>query len=301
MKVVDVCVIGHVTRDIIKINNRERVLPGGTAYYTSIALKNLGLNVAVVTKIGNSDRYLLNDLNKNNIVVFLKVDSVTTVFENSYDGYFKRKSCRMQKVQSIARPFFIEDIPDITPMIFHIGSLTKGDVPPEVLKFLAKKSIISLDVQGFVREVVQGCVKVKDWEIKEEALSFVDILKANEEEAKILTGEKDMKRAARTLSAFGPKEVIITSGSNGSLIYCQGEFYSIPSYPPERIVDPTGCGDTYIAGYLYKRLKSSTSSPDFTDIGKFSAATASLKLKRHGPFEGTGEDVEDFLKMRDEI
>lgn len=298
----DVCVIGHVTRDIIRINNREKELPGGTAYYSSMALKSLGLNVAVVTKIAHNDSYLLDDLNRNNISVVVKMSPKTTVFTNSYDGYLNPGDYyRTQKVRSIAAPFSIEDIADISPTIFHIGSLTKGDIPLDVLKFLARKSIISLDVQGFLREVAQGSVKIKDWDEKHDALSHIDIVKADETEAKILTGEEDMEKAAKTLSAFGPQEVIITLGSNGSLIYCKEKFYRIPPCLQERIIDPTGCGDTYMAGYLYKRLESIGSILDFNKIGKFSASIASLKLGRHGPFKGSREEVEYSLETRDEF
>ena len=298
----DVCVIGHVTRDIIRINNREKELPGGTAYYSSMALKSLGLNVAAVTKMAYEDSYLLDDLNRNNIDVVLKMSLRTTVFANSYAWYSNHGDYyRAQTVESIAAPFSIEDIPDISPTICHIGSLTKGDIPLDVLKFLARKSIISLDVQGFLREVVQGCVRMKDWNEKRAALSNVDILKADETEARILTGKENIEEAAKTLSALGPQEVIITSGSNGSLIYCKEKFYHIPSYLQERIIDPTGSGDTYMAGYLYKRLRSIGPALDFNNIGKFSAVTASLKLRRHGPFKGSREQVEYFLETRDEF
>ncbi len=284
----NVCAIGHVTRDIIKVNERKKELSGGTPYYFSMALKALGLNVSVVTKIGCNDRHLLDDLNKNGIPIFLSIDHRTTIFENSY---IKEANLRVQKVRSIASPFTIEDIPDISPDIFHVGPLTKGDIPLDVLDFLSKKSRISLDVQGFVRRVERDRIKTEDWEEKKEGLSYVDILKADETEAKILSGERDIERAAEELSARGPKEVIITLGSKGSLIYFEEEFYNIPSFPQRMIIDPTGCGDTYMAGYIYMRL----SSHDFNESGKFSAAIASLKLKNHGPFRGSKKDILDFL------
>lgn len=298
---IDVCVIGHVTKDIIKIKGRKKELPGGTAYYCSIALKNLGLNVAVVTKINFRDSYLLDDLNKIGISIFLSKSPRTTVFENNYPGYLNRRDYRIQKVRSIAVPFTVEDIPNISPKIFHIGSLTRGDIPLEVLKFLAERFVVSLDVQGFLREVKYNSVIMKDWGEKYEALCNVDIVKADEIEAKILTGEEDMEKAAKILSTLGPQEIIITLSSSGSLIYYRGRFFHIPSYPQERLVDPTGCGDTYMAGYLYKKLRGINSTLNFSKIGKFCAAIASLKLKKYGPFQGNREDVECLLKMRDKF
>lgn len=292
----DVCVIGHVTKDFIKINDRVKELSGGTAYYTSIALKCLGLNVAVVTRVGYGDEYLLNDLNKNNISVFLRMSSATTVFENIYGKHFNYTDYRTQMVHSVASSFVKEDIPDISPTIFHVGCLTREDIPLEILRFLAKKSIVSLDVQGFLRKIKHGSVKMEDWDEKKEALANVDIIKTNRIEAKILTGKEDIKQAAKILSSFGPKEVIITLGSKGSLIYSQGKFYRIAPYHPRRFMDPTGCGDTYMAGYLYRRLRSAGFTLDFNKIGKFASAIASLKLENYGPFKGTRDEVEHFLK-----
>uniref|UniRef100_A0A7C4NUB1 Carbohydrate kinase PfkB domain-containing protein n=1 Tax=Thermodesulfobacterium geofontis TaxID=1295609 RepID=A0A7C4NUB1_9BACT len=70
----------------------------------------------------------------------------------------------------------------------------------------------------------------------------------------------------------------MTLGKKGSLIYAKGEFYSIPAVVTS-VVDPTGCGDTYMAGYICKRL----TSEDFNEIGKFASKIASLKLERFSP------------------
>lgn len=286
-----VCVIGHVTRDVIRINGCVKHLPGGTAYYFPLALKSLGLDVCVVTKIGPNDRYLLNDLYGNNIPIFLTTNEKTTAFENSYVNGLE---FRVQRVKSASSPFTIEEIPDISPTLFHVGPLINGDIPLDVLSFLSKKSKISLDVQGYVRSVEHDRVKTDDWHEKKEGLAYVDILKADDIEAKVLSGEEDIKRAAKKLSAFGPKEVIITAGSKGSLIYSEGKSYMFPSFSHGNIVDPTGCGDTYMAGYINMRLRGHT----IDESGRFSAGISSLKLQNHGPFRGTKEEVQNLLNKR---
>lgn len=81
----DICVIGHITRDIIKIGLTTRATPGGTAYYTAVALRRLGLKVAVVTKVVESDKAsLLRELSMNEIAIFWKESKTTSVFENTY-------------------------------------------------------------------------------------------------------------------------------------------------------------------------------------------------------------------------
>ena len=292
----DICVIGHVTKDIIKVDNREREMPGGTAYYLPIALKNLGMNISVITKISKEEISFLDALKRENIPIFLRETPRTTIFINIYLGELDN---REQWVRDIALPFTAEDVEGIDSRLFHLGPLTKGDIPPGILRSLPERAKISLDVQGFLRNIEGssregGKVTLTDWEGKDEVLPFVTILKANEEEARILSGEKDLKGMALKLSRYGPKEVIITCGSKGSLIYSKGKFYSIPSFPSRKLVDPTGCGDTYMAGYLYKRLKSS----DINESGRFAAAMASLNLEESGPFKGSEEDVQNFLEFQ---
>ncbi|MHC1635599.1 MAG: PfkB family carbohydrate kinase [Candidatus Methanospirareceae archaeon] len=286
----DVCVIGHITRDIIRIGEEIREIPGGTAYYFPLTFKNLDIhsNVGLVTKLANEDRILLEDLIKRDIRVFCKSSEETTVFENIYT---KGLDFRIQKVRAKAQPFSIEDVLDISAKIFHLGPLTKEDIPIEVLKNLSKKSKVSLDIQGFVRDVEGGEVKVGDWEDKEEGLAYVNILKANEEEAKILTDTSDVRGAAMKLARYGIEEVVITLGRKGSLVLSNDKFFSFPAFPPKREVDVTGCGDTYIAAYIYKRLRAC----DIEDAGRFAAAIASSKIESFGAFKGGCQFLEVMI------
>lgn len=285
----DVCVIGHITRDIIRVKNLTKELPGGVAQYCSIACKNLGSKLYVITKCAEEDKVLLDDLVHENIPICYRNSEKTTTFENTYlDGV----TIRTQKVNSLAAPFGTDDIPDISSRIFHLGPLTREDIPLELLRGLSKKSKVSLDIQGYLRKVDKGKITYVDWEEKDEGLTYVNILKGDETEARILSGEQDLERAAVKLSTYGVDEIIITRGNKGSLVYSEGQLYPIPFFAPQRIVDPTGCGDTYMAGYIFKRLKSCA----IEEAGRFAAAIAVLKLERYGPFKGTEKDVEDFLE-----
>jgi len=276
--VFDICVIGHVTKDIVRIGGKEKQLPGGTAYYASMAMKSLGLNVAVITKVAKEDEALLNDLKRINIPIFSRESPGTTTFTNIYPG---GSDDRQQLVSDIAVPFTVEDVKGIQSKIFHLGPLTRGDIPLEILQALSKKSKISLDVQGFTRSIEEasGRVTITDWKEKEEFLPFVNVLKTDEDEGRVVSGQADSERMAVKLSSYGPDEVIITYGSKGSLIYWKSKFYRIPCFAPRILVDSTGCGDTYMAGYLYLR----TQSDDPRKAGEFAARVASLKLENYGP------------------
>lgn len=108
----------------------------------------------------------------------------------------------------------------------------------------------------------------------------------------VLTGQTDIKQAAQQLAEWGVKEVLITLGSLGSIIYAEGTFYKIPAYPPKDIVDATGCGDTYDTGYLYMRNKGTS----YEEAGCFAAAMLTLKLGASGPFSKTEENVWNIVR-----
>jgi sugar/nucleoside kinase (ribokinase family) len=93
---------------------------------------------------------------------------------------------------------------------------------------------------------------------------------------------------------WGVKEVIITLGSKGSVIFCDNAFCTIPAYHPILVKDATGCGDTYMAGYLFQRIKGAT----IQKAGEFAAAMATLKIESSGPFQGTKEDVLALLQSK---
>ena len=157
---------------------------------------------------------------------------------------------------------------------------------------LSQKGKVSLDVQGYLRKVENEKVYSVDWPDKKKALQYVDILKANEPEMEALTGCTDAKQAAIVLFEWGVKEIVITLGSRGSLIYDGADFYLIPAFKPVTdVVDATGCGDTYMAGYLYQKIKGS----GFQFAGEFAAAMATLKIESSGPFTGTEHDVLNLL------
>ncbi|MDY6954039.1 MAG: PfkB family carbohydrate kinase [Thermodesulfobacteriota bacterium] len=293
----DVCVVGHVTKDILKAGQTTTLLPGGTAYYTALALKRLGLHVAVVTKGAKEDRdYLLHELLANKVSVFWKEEGSTTVFENAYSG--DDLGARTQTLKAMGTPFVAKDVAKIGAKAFHLGPLFRRDMALKVLEKAAKEAkTISLDVQGMVRPARLGQVIQQDWPDKKKWLGLVHVLKANAQEALILSGERDAEGAAAVLASFGPKEVVITAGGRGSVVYAAGTIYRIPSFSPRNLVDPTGCGDTYVAAYLCKRLRGA--SPE--DAGRFAAATATIKLEGLGPFNGTAKEVVALLRLDDSI
>jgi sugar/nucleoside kinase (ribokinase family) len=83
-------------------------------------------------------------------------------------------------------------------------------------------------------------------------LKRVDVLIINDSEARELSGEANLVKAARAIRAMGPKTAIIKRGEHGCLMTCpgEGEFFAAPALPLEEVFDPTGAGDTFAGGFL---------------------------------------------------
>ncbi len=83
-----------------------------------------------------------------------------------------------------------------------------------------------------------------------QVLKLVDIVFMNDAEARQLTGQLSVVKAAKALLALGPKTVIIKKGEHGALLFSGDEHFATPSYPLEDIADPTGAGDSFAGGFI---------------------------------------------------
>jgi sugar/nucleoside kinase (ribokinase family) len=282
----DICVVGHLTRDRLEAQDGATDLPGGTVYYTGMALARLQcMRLAVCTRTGCDAAQPLAALRQAGVALKLGTSSTTTCFVNRYTPV--RPDHREQAVTAVADAILPVDLEGLRAHWFHLGPLTSGDLSLDLITMLARRGRVALDVQGLLRQVVDGRIVVGDWPGKQKFLPAVTALKASESEARLLTGTQDMARAARQIADWGVIEVIVTLGRRGSLVLHQGRLERIPAYLPLAEIDPTGCGDTYMAGYLARRL----AGCDPAAAGDFGAAMATCKLGHHGPFDGSLGDI----------
>ena len=287
----DICCIGHITKDKIVTPNRTVYMAGGTSFYFSYAINQLPKDVtfSLVTAMDPTEKEPVEKMLKAGIDVSMNASRNTVFFENIYG---ENQNERKQRVLAKADPFTIQQLEHVDAKVFHLGSLLADDFPTEVVEYLSSKGRVSIDVQGYLREVRDEKVYPIDWKEKLKVLKHTYYLKVNETEMETITGLKDAHEAAKLIHAWGVTEVIITLGSEGSLVYVDDKFYEIPAYPPHEVVDATGCGDTYSAGYLYKRLQGATP----TEAGKFAAAMCTIKLEHNGPVNRSIDDVEKIIK-----
>ncbi len=286
----DICCIGHITLDKIVTPRHTVHMPGGTAFYFAHAMSRLNdnSNFQLVTSLADSEMKAVDDIRNLGIDVKVIPSPTSVYFENKYG---ENQNERTQRVLAKAAPFTVGGLRDVEARVFHLGTLLADDFSLDVVRYLASKGRVSADVQGYLREVRGENVYHIDWAEKAEALKYIDILKANEKEMEVLTGTTDTREAARILADWGVKEVLLTLGSEGSLIYADGKFHEIPAYEAPDVVDATGCGDTYMTGYLYKRALGA----DYDEAGRFAAAMCTVKLGHSGPFCGSEDDIATII------
>lgn len=288
----EVCCIGHITRDRIITQDPPNTVhcAGGSAYYMAWAFQALPHDVdfRLITSVSDEVMPEVEKLRKAGIRVTAFHSPDNVFFENKYG---KNMDHRTQRVLARSAPFTIEQLKDEEARVFHLGSLMADDFAPEVVEYLATKGDVSIDVQGYMRLVRGEQVFSTEWKDKLRLLKHTAILKVNEWECQTLTGITDPYVAAELIHDWGVREVIITLGGGGSVIYADGHFYETPAYPPRQLVDATGCGDTYSAGYLYARAR----GMDYAESGRFAAAMCTLKLEHTGPFDRTIEDVRQMM------
>ena len=285
----DICCIGHITLDKIVTPDKTAYLNGGTSYYVSHAISKLPpIGYKLVTSLAESEMSAVDELRAVGVDVDVIPSRKTVYFENKYGVNSNNRS---QRVLAKADPFTIDELADANAGIFHLGTLLSDDFSPECIEHLAQRGRISIDVQGYLREVRGERVVSTKWADMHRVLAVTSILKLNEKEKDAISNFTDPRDVARELAALGVEEVVLTLGSEGSLIYAHREFYDIPAYKPAKLVDATGCGDTYSTGYLYARMRGA----GYAEAGRFAAAMCTLKLEHCGPFDRTVDDINAIL------
>ncbi len=291
----EICCVGHITLDKIVTTQNTVHMPGGTAYYFSHAIRRFNdIDYTLVTSLANTEMAVVDDLRSKKVNVHVVPSRYSVYFENIYG---ENQDNRTQRVLAKADPFSIEALDNINAKYYLLGALLADDFPLEMVQQLSGRGLIAIDSQGYLREVRDKKVFPVDWNNKLEILKYVHTLKVNELEMEVLTGISGIKEAACQLYEWGVKEVLITLGSLGSVIYDGNTYYKIPAYKPSEVIDATGCGDTYVTGYLYKRAKGAT----IEEAGKFAAAMSTIKIEKSGPFDGTKEDIEQRINRADVV
>jgi sugar/nucleoside kinase (ribokinase family) len=286
---VDIIMIGHLAKDRLVVDGAGEIASGGGVYYGSVALRRIGLRVAIVTRLHPDDFSRLDELTREGVQVFATAAPQTSGIENIYHSAdMERRIC---KPLGFAGPFRRHDLPALSAQVYLVTPIIAGEVDLSLLEALAARGPVGLDVQGFVRVCENDHLVFRPWPDMAEGLAQVTYLKADRAEAELLTGQADMPAAARQLAAYGPREVIVTH-SSGLTVYANGQTYSAP-FTPRSLAGRTGRGDTCFATYVGRRLSVSP-----REACRFAAAVTTLKQEKPGPWRGDLDAVTTVLEDR---
>jgi len=138
-------------------------------------------------------------------------------------------------------------------------------------------------------------------------IARVDLLTINDEEARLLSGEYSLRKAAKIIMAMGPKFLIIKKGEHGALLFGEEGIFYAPALPLEDVFDPTGAGDTFAGGFIgYLASTDDTSFENMKRAVVVGSAMASFCVEKFGPeriedlsVEEINDRVAEFKKLTD--
>lgn len=156
-----------------------------------------------------------------------------------------------------------------------------GNIDPhlqiKVIQQLRKRpKLIAMDTMNFWMDQIPEALK--------EVLTMVDLLIVNDEEARQLSGEYSLIKAARVIQKMGPKQIVIKKGEHGALLFQGATVFFAPALPLEEVFDPTGAGDVFAGGFM--GYLSSTNNRSFTNMKRavvYGSAMASFCVEKFGP------------------
>ena len=244
-----------------------------------------------MTRLHAADFPRLEELRREGVEVFATPAPETSGIANYY------KSADMERRVCVplgfAGPIQPADVPDVTRSIYAITPIIAGEVDLPLLKMLAARGPVALDVQGFVRVRVGDELLFRPWPEMAEGLRHVTYLKVDRAEAEALTGETDLAAAAAQAGRLRPAGDRAHRIRRGDRL--RGRRRSI-SRPSPRAPWPAapGRGDTCFATYLTKRLSSHPA-----EACRWAGAVTSQKQEQPGPWRGTAADVALFMPSRE--
>lgn len=277
--------IGNPVYDYIKtqkINPEGRVL-SGCSTNAALALAKMGAETRLIGAIG---RDYQEDFKRH--LDKLGVDYRIVPSDESggfsliyYDDYGNRTLDLLGRAADIGTvdPSWYDDSEAVL-----IGPIL-GEVSFESIGVIRSSftGLFFCDPQGLIRNADEsGRIYHEKVEGIESVLGLFDVVKPNELEGKVLTGidcREDPYEAARIIKSWGPKVVIVTLAELGSVIYDGQQMIDIPPFEID-LLDSTGAGDTYMAGFTFEYLKT---GGDLRRAGCFASCTSSIMIENTGP------------------
>lgn len=273
-------VVGSVAYDGTEtpFGKRDRV-PGGSATFLSLSASFFTNPVHLIGIVGKD--YADKDIQRFekrgiDLEGLQRDDSGDTFYYASKYSYDLNHRETLQTDLNVFEHFD----PILTDVAKKANVVALGNIEPRlqlrVLDQVEKPKFVAMDTMNFW---------IEGWnEQLKETIARVDMLVVNDSEARELTGEHSLLKAADAIFAMGPKHVVIKKGEHGALLFTDGELFSAPAYPILDIYDPTGAGDAFLGGFLgWLSYTDNFSKDNMRRAVIFGSVMASFAVEEFGP------------------
>ncbi|UOE40261.1 PfkB family carbohydrate kinase [Chryseobacterium suipulveris] len=246
-------VVGSVAFDAIEtpFGKTDKIL-GGAATYITLASSILKVPSGIVSIVGGdfpqSDLDMLSERGINIEGIEIVKDGKTFFWSGKYHNDLNSRDTLVTEVNVLEN--FDPKIPDSMQDadVLLLGNLHPGVQLSVLDKMNHRPKLVILDTMNFWMDTA--------WDTLMQMIARTDVITINDEEARQLSGEYSLVKAAKKIHKMGPSYVIIKKGEHGALLFHDGKIFAIPALPLEDVFDPTGAGDTFAGGfaaYLAKR------------------------------------------------
>ncbi|HKL37015.1 MAG TPA: PfkB family carbohydrate kinase [Salegentibacter sp.] len=289
-------IVGTVAFDAIEtpFGKTDKIL-GGAGTYIGLSASQFNVDSAVVSIVGDDfPQKYLDILTKNNI----NIDGIEVVpggktffWSGRYHNDLNSRDTLDTQLNVLA------DFKPVVPSEYKDAEIVMlGNLHPlvqlSVLEQLESPKLAILDTMNFwMDNALEDLMKV---------ISKVDVITINDEEARQLSGEYSLVKAAKKIAAMGPKYVVIKKGEHGALLFHEEEVFFAPALPLEEVFDPTGAGDTFAGGFAgYLAKTGDTSFHNMKNAIIFGSNLASFCVEKFGTErmeELSGSEVDSRLE-----
>lgn len=297
-----ILVVGTVAFDAIEtpFGKTDKIV-GGAATYICLSSSFFAKNLNLVSVVGEDFPSEAIQMLKNKSVdidgLQIKKGEKTFFWSGKYHNDMNTRDTLDTQLN------VLENFNPVVPEKYQESEfLMLGNLMPSVQKKVLSQmkkrpKLVVLDTMNFWMDLFMDDLK--------EALKEVDVLTINDEEARQLSGEYSLVKAAKLILAMGPKYLIIKKGEHGALLFNNEEIFFAPALPLEEVFDPTGAGDSFAGGFIGYLAK--TNDISFENMKRAvinGSAMASFCVEKFGTqrlTEITQEDVNarinEFVKL----
>jgi len=292
-----ILIVGTVAFDAIEtpFGKTDKIV-GGAATYISLSASFFTKKLNLVSVVGDDfPKHAIDTLEKHNVDVEglqIKKGEKTFFWSGRYHNNMNIRDTLDTQLN------VLETFNPIVPDKYQESEfLMLGNLMPSIQKRVLdqmkkKPKLIVLDTMNFWMDHFLEDLK--------EALKEVDVLTINDEEARQLSGEYSLVKAAKKIQKMGPKYLVIKKGEHGALLFNNKEVFFAPALPLEGVFDPTGAGDSFAGGFIgYLQKTKDISFENMKRAVVHGSAIASFCVEKFGIerlIELTDEEVENRLQ-----